>query len=88
MQLQKYCEEFILPFKHHTQSTEASVQDIATLLVTGRSEEGDSTLVSLNSIDIASINHDIFKQVEGRKRKGNSNMTSGVINKRQPLSCQ
>ena len=29
-----------------------------------------------------------MKQVEGRKIKGNMHMTSGVVDKRQPISCQ
>ena len=47
VQLQKYCEEFIFLPKHHTQSTEYRVQEIATFPSTVRSEEDDSTLVSL-----------------------------------------
>ena len=34
------------------------------------------------------INHDILKQVEGRKRKVNIYMISGVVDKRKPCSWQ
>ena len=88
VQLQIYCEEFIFPLKHHTQSTEAGVQDIATWSATGRSEEDASTLVALSSTDIAPINSGILKQFEGRNRKGNSQLQSGVVDKRQPISIQ
>ena len=56
--------------------------------MTGRLEEDDPTLVSLCPIKIAPIKYDILKKVEGRKIKGNRNMTSGVGNKKQNLSCQ
>ena len=52
------------------------------------SEEDDSTLVSLRPIKISPINCGILKQVEGRKRKGNSHMTSGFGDKKQPLYCK
>ena len=84
----KYCEEFILPLKNHTHSTEAGVQEIATCLATEISEEDSSTLVSLCSIYIAPINRDILKQFKGSNRDGNRHMTSGVGDNRQPLSCQ
>ena len=45
VKIQKDCEYFILPLKHHTQSTESGVQDIVTCSSTGRSEEVYSTLV-------------------------------------------
>ena len=85
VQLQKYCEYFIFPLKNHTQITEASVQDIEIYLATGRSEEYALTLVSMRSINIPPINRDILKQFEGRKRKGNKHIVSGVGNKKQPL---
>ena len=74
----KYCEEFISPLKHHMQSIEAYIQDSTTFLATGRSEEDASNLVSLYSIDIAPINRDILKRVEGRKINGNRHMTSVI----------
>ena len=74
VQILNYCEEFIFSLKHHTQSTEYGVQYIATFLTAGISEQDASTLVLLSSIDIAPINHDILKQVEGRKIKGNRHM--------------
>ena len=40
------------------------------------------------SIDIILINHDILKQVEVSKRKGNRCMKSGLSDNRQPLSHQ
>ena len=63
--------------KHHTQRTEAGIQYIVTLSSTLISEEDDSTLFFLRSIDIAPIKCDILKQDEVIKRKGNRNMTSG-----------
>ena len=88
VQIQKYCEGFILSLKHHTQITEARFQSIVTCSATGMSEEDDSTLVSLNSIDIAPINRDIVKQVGGSSREGNRHMTSGVGYNRPLISCQ
>ena len=73
---------------HHTQITEAGVQEIATCSATGVSEEDASTIVSLCSIEITSINRDILKQVEGSNRNGNMHMTSGVGNNRQPISSK
>ena len=70
------------------QSTGYDIQYIGKLLATGRSEEDDSTLVSLHSIEIAPINCEILKQVEGSRRKGNMHMKLGVNDKRQPLSHQ
>ena len=88
VQIQKYCEEFIFPFNHHTQSTEDVVQEITTCSETGILEEYASTLISLFSVDITPINCVISKKVEGNNRKGNSHMTSGVGDNRQSLSCQ
>ena len=88
LQIQNYCENFIFPLDHHKQSTEAGVQDIVTCSVIGRSEEDDSTLVFLRSIEITPISCDIFKQVELKKRKGNMHMKSEVDDNRQPLYHQ
>ena len=88
VKFQKYLEEFIFPSKHHAQITEASIQDISSCFAAGISEEDYSSLVSLHTIKIAPINCDILTQVEGSKRKGNKNLTLGVSNKNQPLSCQ
>ena len=73
---------------HHIESTYSRVQDISTCSEKGGPEEDDSTLVSISSIDIALINHDILKQVEGIKRKGNRNITLGDGDNRQPLALQ
>ena len=88
VQIQKYCESFIFPLNHHTQITEAGVQDIATCLATGISKDDDSILISLRLIYIAPINHDILEHVKGRKRKGNRHMKSGVGDNSQPVSHQ
>ena len=82
-----YCEEFIFPLKNHTHIKEAGVQETATCSATGISEEYASTLFLLGSIDIAPINRDILKQVEGSNINGNRHMTSVLGDNRQPLSC-
>ena len=74
--------------KHHTQITEAEVQEMSTCSATGRLEEDNSTLVSLRSIDITPINRDIFKQVEGINRKGNIHMISGLGDNSQTIYRQ
>ena len=88
VQILNYCENFIYPLNHNTHITESGVQDTATWSVIGRSDEDISTLVSLRSIYIAPINYDILKKIEGRKRKGNMHMKTGVGNKRQTLSLK
>ena len=42
----------------------------------------------MHLINIAPINYEILKQVEGINIKGNIHMTSGVDDNRQPLSRQ
>ena len=73
--IQKYHEEFIFPLKHHTYITEPCVQDIATCSSAGISEENDSTIVSLSSINITPINCDMLKQVKQGNIKGHRHMT-------------
>ena len=85
---QNYCEQFIFPLKHHTQSTESIFQYILTCSDTGISEEDASTPVSLSSINILPINCVILKQFKVSKRKGEKHITSGVGNNRQPISFQ
>ena len=86
--IQKYCEEFISPSKHHTQGTESCVRDIETWSATGISGENASTLVVIFSIVIAPINRDILENVEGRNRKVNMHMTSVFSDNRQNLYNQ
>ena len=88
LQIQNYCEEFILPLKHHRQIKEYGVHDIATCSAAGKSEENASTLVSLRPIKSSPIKCEILKQVEERKKNGNRHMASGVGDKKQHLSCQ
>ena len=57
-------------------------------MATGRPEEDASTLVSISSIVISTINRDILKQDEGINRKGNMHMESGLGDNRQPLYRQ
>ena len=51
----------------------------------GRLEEDALNLVSLSSINIAPIKCEILKQFKGWNRKYNRNITSGFVDKRQPL---
>ena len=62
LDLQKYCEQFILLWKHHIQITEAGFQVIVIWSETGKSENDTSTNVSLPSIDIVPIKCDVLKQ--------------------------
>ena len=86
--IRHFCEEFIFPLKHHTQTTETGVQNSAPCLETWISEDYASTPVSICSINIAPINDEILKQVEGIKIKVNRHMASVVGDKRKPLYRQ
>mmetsp|Transcript_35038 Transcript_35038/g.76818 ORF Transcript_35038/g.76818 Transcript_35038/m.76818 type:complete len:471 (+) Transcript_35038:423-1835(+) len=78
--LRHYIKSYMAILKHHTQSTEAGVQDIALCSAGGRSERDASALSSFRSVHLSPVNAEIANSYRSKKKQGNQHMGPGVSN--------
>ena len=86
--LRKDCKQYILIVKHHTQSTEAGVQDISICSSCGRNEVEASALSAIRSQDNRKINAEMMAAFQYRVKRSNQHMGPGVGSERELRSKQ
>ena len=75
---------FIIP--HHTQSTEAGVQETSICGANQKGETDASNLVVVRSFDCAIVNQRTADQHQQKRKRGNQHVSSGVGSERQMKS--
>lgn len=72
--------------KHHTQSTEAGVQEIALCSSSGRDESSASALSAYRSFFLSPVNAALAEAYHERDKKGNQHLGKGKGNEREVKS--
>ena len=72
--------------KHHTQSTEAGVQEIALCSSSGRDEASASSLSAYRSFFLSPVNAALAELYQDREKKGNRHLGKGKADEREVKS--